>query len=364
MLGKVYQINTIDSFEGKLLHQELSLYPLAGEDANADITINYLDNLEPKTPILRNPSKHSYYENGFRLELINVKIEFHFKGKTLKQIDFRIKQGRFLMSVLNKWFSYQFTNRKESIGYFFHELILVPSAFFFPDLTVIHASAINDNGIVLFGGTGGVGKTSLELELCTNLNKSFFADDIVFANAKGLSFPNLSYPKLYGYNLSDNKELKNKLFKNAGVMNKIHWHSRKSISPNFVRRRVNPTHLYKHVEQHPTKIKAFYILIKDGTTKKIEVSKISSAKASKLNRLVIETEYHVFYKHLLWDEFNSIISSKDTILSFTELMNRIETNLCEALENIDSFVVKIPIEISHKDYLNQISKILNIKPTA
>lgn len=364
MLGKVYQINTIDSFEGKLLHKELSLYPIAGEDTKADLTVNYLEKLESENPVLRNPSSHSYYKDSFRLELINVKIEFHFKGKTLKQIDFCIKQGGFLMSELNKWFSYQFTNRKESIGYLFHELILVPSAFFFPDLTVIHASAIDDNGIILFGGTGGVGKTSLELELCTNLNKSFFADDIVFANNKGISFPNLSYPKLYGYNLADNKEVKDKLFKGAGVLNKIHWHTRKSINPSFVRRRISPTQLYNNVEQNPKKIKAFYILIKDGDTKQIEISKISPAKASKLNRLVIETEYHVFYKHLLWDEFNSIVVSKDTRLSFTDLMNRIETNLCEALENIDSFVVKIPIGIGHKEYLKQISKTLNIKPTA
>ena len=359
MLGKVYQINTIDSFEGELLHKELQLYPAADNNANVDVVVNYLNKLEDKNPVLRNPSSHSHYNQGFRLELINSSIEFHFTKKKLIQIDFCIKQGNAIMANVNKWLSYQFTNRKESIGSIFHELILIPSAFFFSDLTVVHASAINNGGAVLFGGTGGVGKTSLEMELCANLNLGFFADDIVVVNNKGFAFPNLSYPKIYGYNLINNDEIRKKIFSNADVFDKIHWHSRKSINPAIVRRRVNPVDLYKNVTQQSIKLKTFYILIKDGSTKTINVSKISIEEASKLNRLVLETEYHVFYKHLLWDEFNSTIAANEIKLSYSELMNRIELNFRQALTNINTFLVKIPININHKDLLEQLPKIVN-----
>ena len=54
-------------------------------------------------------------------------------------------------------------------------------------------------------------KTSLELELCNRYNKNFLADDIVVVNDKGKAFPNLSYPKIYGYNLKNNKSLKRKI---------------------------------------------------------------------------------------------------------------------------------------------------------
>lgn len=361
MLGKVYQLTTVDSFEGDLLHKELSLYPLADSNATPDFVINYLFDLKPRNPVLRNPSQHNYFEDGFRLELINVKVDFRFEDKNLKQIDFCIKQGSKPMALANKWFSYQYTNRKESIGYLFHELILVPSALFISDFTLVHASAVSDEGAILFGGTGGVGKTSLELEMCTTLNKSFFADDIVFVNSEGYAFPNLSYPKIYGYNLVGNSDLKKKLFKDSGLLNKLHWHSRKAINPGFVRRRINPAELYNNVEDQPQKIKAFYILIKDGSAKKLELSKTTIEEASRLNRLVIETEYHVFYKHLLWDEFNSIVDAKKTRLSYTELMNRIETNLVKALKNVECYLVKIPIKIEHKDYLEQVGKLFSEK---
>ncbi|MEE4258999.1 MAG: hypothetical protein V2I62_04510 [Bacteroidales bacterium] len=359
MLGKVYQINTIDSFEGEILHKELEMYPVAEKDASVDIVVNYLYQLEKKTPLLRNPSIHCYYENGFRIELINASIEFHFSGKQLAQIDFCIKQGSALRAIANKWFSYQFTNRKESIGFIFHELVLIPSAFFLPDLSVVHASAIDDDGAILFGGTGGVGKTSLEMELCNSYDKSFFADDIVVINKKGEAFPNLSYPKIYGYNLYSNNELRKKIFENSGVLNRLHWSIRKSINPAIVRRRVNPFELYEKVTNQPKKIKAFYILVKDGGVEQIQIDKISHEKAAKLNKWILETEYQIFYKHLIWDEFNSLISENEPKLSYSGLMNRIEQNFHLALSDIETYIVKIPLHINHQAYLKIMSQLIN-----
>lgn len=359
LLGKIYQVNTIESFEGEILHKELEIYPIAAINDNADITINYLKKLENKTPILKNPSTHSYYRNSFRWELINASIEFYFSNNQLTQIDFCIKQGSKVRAIANKWFSYQFTNRKESIGFIFHELVLVPSAFFFPDLSVVHASAIDDDGAILFGGTGGVGKTSLELELCNHHKKSFFADDIVVVNNKGEAFPNLSYPKIYGYNLINNEDLRKKIFSEAGFMDKFHWQTRKSIDPAIVRRRVNPVELYDQVSNQSAKLKAFYILVKDGTIKQIEKRKIQKEEASKLNKLVLETEYQVFYRHMLWDEFNSLIASSDPRLSYANLTKRIEQNFLSALANAETYVIKIPLKINHNEFLKQMSAIIN-----
>lgn len=359
IFGKIYQINTTDSYEGHILHEELNVYPKADTDDTTDIIINYLDKLDNKTPVLQNPSIHLYFSQSFKLELNNASIEFHFEKNKLKSIDFCIKQGSVLRATANKWLSYQFSNRKESIGFIFHELVLIPSAFFFPDLTVVHASAIDDNGVILFGGTGGVGKTSLELELCYKQGKSFFADDIVIINNKGVAFPNLAFPKIYAYNLVNNEQVKKRMFANAGILDKIHWYSRKMINPAIVRRRVNPVKLYDHVAHHPKKIKTFYILVKDGTVKTVTMDKISTGEAARLNKLVLETEYNIIYKHLLWDEFNSIVNKKDARMSYPDLIHKIETNFLQALTNIETFIIKIPLNIGHQDYLKQVSEILN-----
>lgn len=356
MLGKVYQINTVDSFEGEILHKELSVYPEADDNANIDIYVNYLQQLENKEPVLRNPSIHSYYKNGFRIELINASIEFLFIEKKLTQIDFCIKQGSKIRAMANKWLSYQFTNRKESIGYIFHELILIPSAFFFSDLSVVHASAIDDDGAILFGGTGGVGKTSLELELCYRQGKSFLADDIVVVNDHGVAFPNLSYPKIYGYNLKNNNTLKREVLSGNSIIDKIHWSIRNSFDPASVRRRVSAVDLYGNVATHPKKIKAFYLLVKDSRVEKIELSNINPEVAASLNRQVLETEYQIFYKFLIWDGFNSTIDSAEPRLTYHKLIQQIEKNFLIALNNVETKLVKIPINISHQDYLKQLAE--------
>jgi hypothetical protein len=255
--------------------------------------------------------------------------------------------------------SYQFSNRKESIGFIFHELVLIPSAFFSPDLTVVHASAIDDDGVVLFGGTGGVGKTSLELELCYNQGKSFFADDIVIIDKNGIAYPNLSFPKIYAYNLTDNEQIRKTIFSNAGVLDKIHWHSRKLINPAIVRRRVNPVNLYRKVTRHTKKIKTFYVLVKDGTVQSVTMHKITPEEAAVLNRLVLETEYHIIYKHLLWDEYNSIVNKKEARLTYSGLADKIENNFLQALTGVEAFIIKIPLNIGHKEYLKQVSEIIN-----
>ena len=359
IFGKVYQINTIDNYEGDLLHKELDIYPPADSNQPADLVINYLEKLDYEKTTLRNPSIHYYNSQSFRIELKNASIEFHFNENKLVRIDFCIKQGNTLRATANKWLSYQFTNRKESIGFIFHELVLIPSAFFFPDLTIAHASAIDDNGVILFGGTGGVGKTSLELELCYHEGKSFFADDIVVLNNAGVAFPNLAYPKIYAYNLVNNDDIKKRIFHKAGILNMLHWHSRKLISPAIVRRRVNPSVLYNNVAQQPSKLKSVYFLVKDGTTDTVTINKISHEEATKLNRLVLETEYHIFYKHLLWDEFNSIVAKDKTKLKYEDLINKIEANFLRSLSNSETFIINIPLHIKHKDFVRQVADIIN-----
>ena len=81
------------------------------------------------------------------------------------------------------------------------------------DLSLIHASGVvlSNGKAILLGGTGGIGKTSLELELCLNEKASFLTDDIAVIDKEGFLWPNLSFPKIYGYNLAGNKALKRQL---------------------------------------------------------------------------------------------------------------------------------------------------------
>src|SRR5690606_41041284 len=109
-------------------------------------------------------------------------------------------------------------------GMVFHELALVPAAHWLSDVAVVHASAMAgpSGEVTLIGGTGGVGKTSLMLDLCLRRGFTFMADDISIVGADGWVHPNLAYRKIYAYHLQDNPELARRVFQGRRLVHREH----------------------------------------------------------------------------------------------------------------------------------------------
>jgi serine kinase of HPr protein (carbohydrate metabolism regulator) len=141
----------------------------------------------------------------------------------------------------------------ENITAILYELVLVPLNYFFSDKALVHASSMKNstNGkTVMFGGTGGVGKTSLELLLCRELGYSFISDDIAVIDKKGFVYSNLAYPKIYAYNAEGNQEIENLLFNKRSSIDKLQWKLSKNIRGlNKARRTISPDEIYKSVEK-------------------------------------------------------------------------------------------------------------------
>jgi len=102
--------------------------------------------------------------------------------------------------------------------------MLIPSIYFNKNLAPVHCAGVSDheNRAILIGGTGGVGKTSLEMELCRNYGCSFINDDISVLDSDGWVYPNLAFPKIYGYNLENNDKVKIYFLVPCHFM--INWH--------------------------------------------------------------------------------------------------------------------------------------------
>ncbi len=362
IFGKAIRIKSSDVFISAILEKEMSLYPsLLNQDFN--ILIEQVDKVDVNGILSSNPGIHSFTENGFVYSLGPVVTRFYFEDGELDHIQFSIKHSGLGMRILRKWMNIQFTSHKEAVGQWLHEHILVPLAFTFPEFSVVHASAVQtkEGKTLLFGGTGGVGKTSLEINLCRDHNCSFVSDDICVVDSDGSAYPNLAYPKIYAYNIDGNPKVKKAIFKGRNLADKLQFKLHSLRGKNFIRRRISPEVFYGKITNSKTPISGFFILFRDQSSE-ISFEKITASKAANLNALVISREYNSFFDHLVWDEYNALAMDSKLKMAFEKILKNVSNNLEKGLSDLDHcYLVRIPSKISHTEYQTQmVSKLKSL----
>ena len=241
--------------------------------------------------------------------------------------------------------------------------MLVPSIHFYDDLAIIHASCVYDQKTkkaILFGGTGGVGKTSIEMQCCKNNDYDFVSDDITVVDKEGYIHPNLAFPKIYAYNI-DGSSIKYKdLFnEKPTLLNKAHWNFTKQLRGKAkVRRRVSPAHFYKGIINHKIKNADYKILSRfSGDISSFKNIPLEKDIAIEATLKIILNEYSSFYQHVRWHEYNSSIGGYAPILK----MNTIESNFRSIygsfFENNNIELLSYPSSIKHSDFLATIDSI-------
>lgn len=351
IFGRIIKLHTINSDESRILHKELELYPII-EGSNFDVAINYVDHIETGELIASNPGIHKLGSDNMVCQIGVATVKFYFRDQVLHQIDFSIDQKSGLKKVTQKWKSMQFTTNHEAIGQIFHELILVPMAFLFEDCSIVHSSGIvnSQNEVVLFGGTGGVGKTSLEMTLCLDYGYKFFNDDIAVMDTKGFCHPNFSYPKIYGYNLLGASDLKKEIFNNLSQLDKFHYAFRSLKGANKVRRRVEPATFYGQTYKKEARVSSLVILFRSNV-EKITLEPISNEKAAGFNSLIMATEYNVFFDHVRWHQYNAESLNSTSFVSYKSVIEKNTRNLEKGLEGLSKiYLAHIPISISNSDF--------------
>lgn len=112
-------------------------------------------------------------------------------------------------------------------------------------MSFIHGAAMADQAGrgLLISGEGGVGKTSLALELGREHGWSFISDDMVIVDQQGMMHLNANHPKLYAYNVVGDPALEEMLLRDDGPLGRLQWRVRKRW-PSHVRREIDPATLY------------------------------------------------------------------------------------------------------------------------
>ena len=338
-----------------IINHEFQNYPIGDRP---EITINQIDNFE--TGVLSsNPKTHSETDEGFIIRTLLIDIHFKFKNNEITEIDFLIHEKPGLRKYLRKWANMQFTNRSENIGQILHETILVPLMLMRSDRMITHSSAVQNQNqrAILFGGTGGVGKTSIEIDLCLNRKFKFVADDIAVIDNIGVVFVNLNYPKIYAYNLEVNAELRKQIFKNRRFGDKMQWKVKKNMGLNKVRRKIDPSELYNLPKQDNMPTENYYFLFRSNTSK-IEIEEVDPEKANLFSGLVIKDEYDFIYNHIRWHEYNRKVMGLNPFVTEKIIDDKMDELGSSFFNQTKTFLINVPDSLSHKDFLAQLPEYL------
>lgn len=366
IFGKKVSIDISDMPRNLLFLEEMKNYP-DYESEGVDLEIIYKKDIDLTAGLLSvNPSHHWTMVDGMIIDFKMCRVRFYFSNKVLRRIDFHVQEGRIPKIIpkaiglfLSRAYNVQCSSRTDYIAQIFHQSVLVPSAMLSPGTAIVHCSGVvtKDNKLVLLGGTGGVGKTSMEMELCLNDEASFFADDIAVVDEKGSYHPNLCHPKIYSYNVTGEKELERSVLKGRGFLNRLHWAVKAKLNPSSVLRTVDPAVFYGEVTKSNRKANVFLQLFRCDV-KSISIETISAKDAARSNAYVIQTEYEDLFSHLYWEAFNRDGIDKEAVFNIPMGLTHTQDVVEKSLEGCDCYLVKLPLKIDHTEYKTQMRELI------
>jgi hypothetical protein len=307
----------------------------------------YLDTKESHDLIIHVSSSPVQLSNVSENDVIThlnsklANIQFVGNGLDIAEIVFEIKKPiNKLHAFIQRMMSLGYNDRVERVGLILHEQVLVPYAIFFAGLSPIHGSAMSINDkVVIFGGKGGVGKTTLELEFCLDGEARFLSDDMVILDFENYIYPNLNFPKIYAYNTKGRDSLLKSLRSGATLIDKIHWNFRALYNSSKVRRRQNPKKMYGRLETNKRKLDYYYML-RRAEIDDFVINKLSKDEA--VNRTM----------NILGEEFNNLFNDlkSNDLVNRDNILNKWQSTLVFIVGNVNCYEVLIPKNMSHHNF--------------
>lgn len=357
IFGKTYRFRFSER-NAHLIHGAIGLYPDVTNKI-PDVSIKLVDHIESIDCISENPAIFTKCRDAIISKFSSCTVKW-IKKTSIPSLEIEVAippQQSGGKAFLAKFMSIEFSTEIEAFEQILHELVLVPSVYFFNDLSIVHSAALAINGeAILLAGTGGTGKTSAMLALRKNDQVSFITDDIAIISKDGKVFPNLAWPKVYGYNLSS-YITKSELMKGRGGWDRIQFNYRLKRNPKKVRRKVRPDKLYKCFENDGVPIKKIVYLFRDQS-ERMSVTPLNQELAIEMGIHIMKTEYSSFHNYLSWDAYNSLLTGEAPALNLQEVFKSWRLNLSMALKGKDTCTLHIPRGTQHEVYLDFMNKFI------
>ncbi|MEM1114913.1 MAG: hypothetical protein AAF845_00985 [Bacteroidota bacterium] len=349
ILGLTVDIDPGVGVAGRVIRDELSVYPPAS--GPADLHVRVVPQVEG-SPLAANPSTHVEYDDGFAVRYGMATVRYRFEGERCTAADVAVHTPASRMwGRLQKWADMQFASREERAGMILHELALVPAAALTPGLAPLHASALGapEAGVTLFGGTGGVGKTSLELELGVHGPYAFVADDVALLDTRGQVYPNLAYPKVYGYNLEAAPSVQAAVLGGRSLADRLHWRLHAARGLSHVRRRIPPGALYDAVRHDPQPAERYILLFRE-TVDHLAIEELPLDQAVATSVDVLRTELGTLLHHLRFHQYNRRLLGREPIVSPEAVADGWHETLTQALAGVPCQIARIPVGMNHEAF--------------
>jgi hypothetical protein len=179
----------------------------------------------------------------------------------------------------------------------------------------IHASAYaKGKSCALITGEGGMGKTALCL-IAQEKGYGYMNDDLSLIDSKGLCYHHPKRLQIYGYNVKESPELKEKIFKNRGSFDRIQFNFRNMFKgPKKARRRV----LFKRVTKRARISKIFYL----SRGNKLSIRKMDAHEFVESELEIIKQEFSDYIQGIDHDRHHALM--KKTKMLYLELSERAE----------------------------------------
>lgn len=362
IFGRNYRIKIQSELRNKIysnLNELMELY-LDAATKNDDIIFKIVDDFDQEI-LARNPGSHEETKRGFIIHYSKFSIHYTKSEENRLVCEIRPKiQKNYIVRYLKKLNNIQYDSVPERLAQIITENMLIPSIYFNEDLAPVHSAGVADpeNRAILLGGTGGVGKTSLEIELCRNHEYSFINDDISVIDKDGWVYPNLAFPKIYGYNLKNNDDVKKIIFGTMPFHDKLAWHLKyKLLGPSKVRRKISPELLYKGVLNKRVQLNKYFILMRENIPS-ITIEPVDPAVAADATLQVMKTEYSFFHTHLQWHQYNCELMGREPIIKVTDVYNRWKSLYLNVFEQVPVYRLVIPFKIDHDIFLETAGKLI------
>jgi hypothetical protein len=350
-----------DSLSPKLFNiikNHLNEYkPYTGKSIDFIINIEKTELVKEKI-ISNNPRTHFETNTGFKFVLPKIGDITWKKQKNHMEVTLTLYPYRYKKNYLYKLFNPEFKQPYEHLGQILHENILVPAILFFTkDLIIIHGSAItNNNQGIIFSGTGGVGKTFLEMYFITKNKYNFLCDDMSPTDGNFI-YANNAPPKIYHYNILQQPQLNDLITKNYPYLNLLHWKLYPKLPKlgTMSRRTIQPNKL--SLLNKKTNLSQIYLLFKDNSINAPKKELISSKTISENMYNIISIEYANYFNHIKYHELNCKLMHKKPLTKLQNIKKKYLKILTKNA-NINSYLLRIPTKDNIGNWDKVITKLI------
>lgn len=347
-----------------VINEELSIYPNASFDENET---DYFVTVDDKYS--ENDDSH-YGRNPKEMYVSDQNLCINYSWGIVSWSDGRIHlsynprmYGKFA-SFVRHMLDIQFYTQPQWAGQRLYEDILINVAFWDPNYFVLHGSGISDtNGnVIIIGGTGGTGKTSTVLSMRGRMDRIFVCDDLCPITKEGRVFVNYDMPKIYAYNVINNKEMEDMILEDEGFVSRLQWKILKKGNPARVRRRVKPSKLYILANSELSSmlhLKAYLILNRTCDVSDIKVDEVDPQSAAEMTIEIMRTEFSKFATFLNYYKLNGLYKGNRSFPDAEECFAKWKNNMIAAFEQSSIRMISIPYDYNNEKLKERMNSIID-----